>query len=197
MKLIVGLGNPGKDYENTRHNVGFMVIDNYANNHSLIFKKKFNGLYSEFNINNEKIILLKPQSYMNLSGQVVKEFKNYFDIDVKDILVIYDDASFELGVFKLKKDGSSGGHNGIKDILENFKTEEIKRLKIGISKKQVNIKNHVLGKFGILEKSVIKKVIVKSEYIIEDFCRLEFDKLMCKYNGASNEDNAIWEIIWF
>lgn len=191
MKLIVGLGNPGKEYENTRHNVGFMVIDNYVNNHSLLYKSKFNGLYSEFNFNGEKIIFLKPQSYMNLSGNVVKKFKNYFNIEINDILVIYDDVSFELGTYKLKKDGSSGGHNGIKNILENLKSEDIKRFKIGISKKQSQLKNYVLGKFGIFEKKELKKVIIRSEEIIEDFCKLDFEKLMCKYNGIKNENNSI------
>ena len=191
MKLIVGLGNPGKEYENTRHNVGFMTIDNYAQKHSMGFKSKFNGLYSEIIISNEKTIFLKPQSFMNLSGQVVKEFINYFDIDIKDVFVIYDDASFEVGSFKIKKDGSSGGHNGIKNIIECLKTEEIKRLKIGISKKKGELKNYVLGRFGILEKSIINKVVNKTERIMEDFCILDFEKLMSKYNGASNENDTI------
>lgn len=191
MKLIVGLGNPGKDYENTRHNIGFMAIDNYAQKHSMGFKSKFNGLYSELNINGEKVMFLKPQSFMNLSGQVVQEFVSYFNIDIKDLFVIYDDASFEVGAFKIKKDGSSGGHNGIKNIIENLKTEEIKRLKIGISKKKGELKNHVLGRFGILEKVNINKVIYKTEEIITDFCILDFEKLMSKYNGASNENNTI------
>ncbi len=191
MKLIVGLGNPGKEYENTRHNVGFMVIDNYVNNHSLLYKSKFNGLYSEFNCNGEKTIFLKPQSYMNLSGNVVKEFKNYFNIELNDILIIYDDVNFELGTYKLKKDGSSGGHNGIKNILENLKSEDVKRLKVGISKKQSQLKNYVLGKFGIFEKKELKKVIIKSEEIIEDFCKLDFENLMCKYNGIKNENDSI------
>lgn len=191
MKLIVGLGNPGKDYENTRHNVGFMTIDNYVNKHSLSFKSKFNGVYSETNINGDKVIFLKPQNYMNLSGEVVLEFKNYFNIPSNEIFIIYDDVSFELGSYKIKKTGSSGGHNGIKNIIELLKTEDIKRFKIGISKKRGELKNHVLGKFGIAEKIVLKRVINLSENIIEDFCFLDFEKLMCKYNGANDENNTI------
>ncbi len=191
MKLIVGLGNPGKEYDNTRHNVGFMIVDEYAYNNSLSFKLKFNGLYSEFVLNNEKILLLKPQTYMNLSGDTVRDFKNYFNIESSDILVIYDDVNFELGKLKLKKNGSSGGHNGIKNILQNLKTEEIKRLKIGISKKQKRLKNYVLGKFTIFEKKELQKVIIKSQNIIEDFCKIDFEKLMCKYNGEFDENNII------
>ena len=96
MKLIVGLGNPGKDYKYTRHNMGFMAIDFYASKNNLDFKKKFNGLYSELTINGEKVILVKPQTYMNLSGECVREFVNYFHIDLKDILIIHDDKDFDV-----------------------------------------------------------------------------------------------------
>ena len=110
MKLVVGLGNPGKQYEKTRHNCGFMAIDYYANKNDLKFKKKFNGLYAETLINGNKLILLKPQTYMNLSGFCVKKFVDFYNIDLNDILVIYDDKDFETGTFKIKRDGSSAGH---------------------------------------------------------------------------------------
>ncbi len=182
MKLIVGLGNPGKEYENTRHNVGFMAIDSFANSHELKFKEKFKGLYSEYLVNNEKIILLKPQNYMNLSGGVVHEFKEYYGIDISDIFVIYDDVSFDIGTYKLKKSGSSGGHNGMNDIINSLKSENIKRLKIGISRGNKELKNYVLGKFGILEKNKVKNIIVISNNIIEDYITTDFEKLMQKYN---------------
>ena len=107
MKLIVGLGNPGLKYENTRHNCGFMAIDFYAGKHNLSFKSKFNGLYSKQIINNETVIVLKPQTFMNLSGECVREFINYFDIDLDDVLIIHDDVDFEIGTFKVKVKGSS------------------------------------------------------------------------------------------
>ena len=188
MKLIVGLGNPGKEYENTRHNVGFMVVDNYVSSHSLTFKEKFNGMYAEVTYQNEKIVLLKPQSFMNLSGGVVSSYKNYFKISNDDILIIYDDISFNLGEFKLKKNGSSGGHNGMKDIIKAIGTEEIKRLKIGISKNNKNLKNYVLGKFGIIEKKKLKGILFTTSNIIDDYLKLDFEKLMCKYNGSDNEN---------
>ena len=131
MKLIVGLGNPGKEYENTRHNIGFMVIDNYLKNEK--FKTKFNGMYLKKVINNEEVIFLKPLSYMNLSGEVVKKYVNYFKINLSDLLIISDDLDMPCFKIKLKYKGSSGGHNGLKNIIQNINTEEFKRLKIGIS----------------------------------------------------------------
>ncbi len=182
MKLIVGLGNPGKEYKNTRHNVGFMVIENYISSNSLVMKEKFNGEYAEATIGNEKVIFLRPLSYMNLSGEVVYKFKDYFKIDIEDIFVIYDDISFELGTYKLKSSGSAGGHHGIENIIHMLKSENVKRMKIGISKNNKVLKNYVLGKFGITDRKTLKKVIDESYDIINDFCRIDFEKLMSKYN---------------
>ena len=113
MKLIVGLGNPGKEYEKTRHNMGFMFLDHYAKEKGLeINKKKFNGLYIDFVNNGEKTILLKPQTYMNLSGESVRAFVDFFKIPVEDILVISDDLDIKIGKYKLRPTGSSGGHKG-------------------------------------------------------------------------------------
>ena len=123
MKLLVGLGNPGNEYKNTRHNVGFMVLDNWMNYHNYKFdKKKFNGEYSLIKYQNEDVIVLKPLSFMNLSGTVVLSFVNYFKINIDDILIVYDDKDIELGSVKLKKSGSCGGHNGIRNIIDNLKT---------------------------------------------------------------------------
>ena len=118
MKLIVGLGNPGKEYENTRHNIGFMVIDNYLKNEK--FKTKFNGMYLKKVINNEEVIFLKRLSYMNLSGEVVKKYVNYFKINLSDLLIISDDLDMPCFKIKLKYKGSSGGHNGLKNIIQNI-----------------------------------------------------------------------------
>ena len=183
MKLIVGLGNPGKEYENTRHNVGFKVIDNYKNKISSIdYKNKFNGQYFEFKNDSEKIMLLKPLSYMNLSGEVVKKYVDYFNIKTEDILVIYDDMDFNLGTFKIKKCGSSAGHNGMKNIIDLLKTENIKRIRIGISKSNYDKKDYVLGKFNSSEIKELDNVISKTEDIIDEYPKLDFEKLMSKYN---------------
>ena len=182
MKLIVGLGNKGNEYNNTRHNVGFMVIDNYINKNNLTLKSKLDGLYAETIINGEKVIFLKPQNYINLSGDVISKYIKYFKIDIKDILVIHDDMDLEIGTFKIRYKGGSAGHNGLKNIEANLKTNEYKRIKIGISKNNIDKVDYVLGKFSSTELSKLNKVIDITYNIIEDFVSLSFENLMNKYN---------------
>lgn len=184
MKLIIGLGNYGKEYKNTRHNIGFMALDYYAKKNNLsIDKKKFKGLYTETTINGEKVILLEPQTYMNLSGTCVRDFILYFHIDIKDILVIYDDMDLDVGTLRLREKGSAGGHNGIKNIIENIKTSDFKRIRVGISKdKDKNVIDYVLGKFSEDDKRLIDEKIEKISDIIEDFVKFDFNKVMSTYN---------------
>ncbi|MBE6138646.1 MAG: aminoacyl-tRNA hydrolase [Firmicutes bacterium] len=184
MKLIVGLGNPGKEYENTRHNVGFMVIDNYLKNvKSNNFKTKFSGLYVDLIINGEKVIFLKPQKYMNLSGEVIREFIKFYKVNIEDLLIISDDIDMLCGKIRLRSKGSSGGHNGLKNIELETGTNEYKRLKIGVgNNKNVETKDYVLGKFDQQELQIINETIEKTEAIINDFLQKKFDELMSKYN---------------
>lgn len=184
MKLIIGLGNPGKEYDKTRHNIGFMCIDKLASYYDIpINKKKFDGLYNEFIHNEEKVILLKPQSYINLSGQVIKKYIDYFKIPISDILVICDDMDLSIGNYKLKYKGGSAGHNGLKNIESALQTNEYKRLKIGISKnKMIDAKDYVLGKLTIDDMQQIESIIAKVPNIISDFITISFDKVMNKYN---------------
>ena len=184
MKLIVGLGNPGIEYNNTRHNIGFMVIDRLLEryNHDKL-KDKFGGLYTEVVIDNEKVMLLKPQKYINLSGEVIKKFVDYYKVDINDILIINDDLDLEIGNFKLKPTGSSAGHNGLKNIELMLGTQDYKRLKIGISNnKNIDTKDYVLGKISKEEKEKIDEVIDISMNIIDDYIKLSFTELMSKYN---------------
>ena len=178
MRLIVGLGNPGKEFENTRHNIGFLVIDKYLNNIS--FKNKFDGKYYIDNAKN--VIFLKPMKYMNYSGEVVKKFVDYYTINIDDILIVYDDMAFDLGTIKIKPDGSAGGHNGIKNIIDLLGNDKIKRVRIGIGKNTNNMKDYVLGKFSKDELSRLENVVKKGIDIIDDYLNLDFDKLMNKYN---------------
>ena len=184
MKLIVGLGNPGKEYENTKHNMGFKAIDEIAKSRNIeINKNKFNGLYSELNINNEKIILLKPQMYINLSGDVIKKYIDFYKIDIDDLLIISDDLDMEIGKIKIKYKGSSGGHNGLKNIESNLKTNEYKRIKIGISNnKNIDTKDYVLSKFSKEEVKTIDDTISLFPQIFDDYLNMTFDNLMNKYN---------------
>lgn len=191
MKLIVGLGNPGKEYENTRHNAGFRFIDSYAKAKNLSFnKEKFNGLYTDFLQNGEKIILLKPQKYMNLSGEVIKAYLDFFKIEVNNMLIIVDDLDTEVGKIKLRYKGSSGGHNGLKNIENHLKTQDYKRLKIGISNdKNKDSIDYVIGKVPVEELNLMNSVNKKAESLIDDFLSMNFDNVMNKYNskGWSHE----------
>ena len=184
MKLIVGLGNIGKEYENTRHNTGFMAIDEYAKSKNLEFNKsKFDGVYTDFIENGEKIILLKPQKYMNLSGDVIYKYLDYFKINISDLLVIYDDMDLDVGTFKIRYKGGNAGHNGLKNIESNIYTSEYKRIKIGISKnKNIDTVNYVLGKFNTEEKNKLNEVLKILPNIIDDYLKMNFDNLMNKYN---------------
>lgn len=184
MKLIVGLGNPGREYENTRHNMGFIAIDRFATKHNItISKNKFGGLYAEININGEKVILLKPQQYINLSGEVIKKFVDFYKININDILIISDDLDQAVGKYKLRYKGSSGGHNGLKNIELHLKTKEYKRIKIGISNdKKMDTKDYVLGKIDLENKKILDSVFEIVDNILEDYFNLTFDNLMNKYN---------------
>ncbi len=185
MKLIVGLGNPGKEYENTRHNIGFQTIDLYAQKLGItISKSKFNGLYAETLICGEKVILLKPQSYINLSGEVIHKFVDFYKIDLKNLLIISDDLDLPTGTYKIKKKGSSGGHNGLKNIELHLGTQEYCRIKIGISNnKNIDTKDYVLGKISASEKELLSNVRSEVQLILDDYFIMSFDNLMNKYNG--------------
>ncbi len=187
MKLIVGLGNPGTQYENTRHNIGFMLLDKYVSMHNIsISNKKFGGLYTIETLYGEKVLFLKPQEYINLSGDVLKRFVDYYDVSVDDILVINDDLDLEIGTYKLKPSGSSAGHNGLKNIEFNLKTKDYKRLKIGISNnKEIDTKDYVLGRLNSNEKKVIDEVMDVCVALLDDFFKMSFNDLMNKYNSKN------------
>ena len=182
MKLIVGLGNPGNEYNNTRHNIGFYMVDSYLGN-SVSFKNKFNGLYYQTTISGEKVIFLKPQMYINLSGEVIKRYIDFFKINISDVLIIHDDLDLEVGMYRLRQSGRSAGHNGLKNIEKCLGTQEYKRLKSGISNnKSIDTKDYVLGKISsddLLKINDVSKVV---NNIIDDFIKLDFSVLMNKYN---------------
>ncbi len=189
MKMIVGLGNPGREYEKTRHNIGFMVVDSYAKDNNISdFKRKFNGLYTTLVHNNETFVLLKPQSYMNLSGTVIKRFANFYKIKPEDIFIIHDDLDLPVGKIKVKFKGSSGGHNGIKNIIDNLKKEELHRFKVGIGKDEnIYYIDYVVGKFHKKDLDIISKILSFSSDIINDFLDYGIEKVMSKYNGEDYE----------
>ena len=181
MKLIVGLGNPGKEYENTRHNIGYMIIDNFVNSDN--WKKESLAYVLKLTINNENVLFIKPTTYMNLSGQAVQYYLNYYKIDTKDLLVIQDDMDLDIGKVRLKLKSSAGGHNGIKDIIKNIKTDEFLRLKIGISKPTNDTIEFVLGKFSKSDLEILKNNMNTYNQIITDFINnTKIETLMNRYN---------------
>lgn len=181
MKLIVGLGNPGKEYENTRHNIGYMIIDNFVNSDN--WKKESLAYVLKQTINNENVLFIKPTTYMNLSGQAVQYYLNYYKIDTKDLLVIQDDMDLDIGKVRLKLKSSAGGHNGIKDIIKNIKTDEFLRLKIGISKPTNDTIEFVLGKFSKSDLEILKNNMNTYNQIITDFINnTKIETLMNRYN---------------
>ena len=181
MKLIVGLGNPGKEYENTRHNMGYLFIDYYLNKKgiNLEWKEKFNGLYLDTVIGGEKIIFMKPLTYMNLSGEAVRKYLDYFKIDVSDLLVVVDDLDLGVGNYKIKNNGSSGGHNGLKNIELHIGTQNYKRFRIGISNTTYDVKDYVLGKISVKDYYDVFDILSD---VLDKFYNTSFDILMSKYN---------------
>ena len=135
MYLIVGLGNPEGEYSNTRHNMGFDAINHLSQKLNItVTKEKFKALYGDGMINNEKVILLKPQTYMNLSGEAIIKFKEFYKIPVENIIVIYDDIDVDVGKIKIRKKGGPGTHNGMKSVVEELQTEDFPRIRVGIGK---------------------------------------------------------------
>lgn len=184
IKLIVGLGNPGKKYSNTRHNMGFDVLDNVAKKLGITtWKERYGGLYFDTYIDMARVIFLKPQKFINLSGDVMIEFVRFFGIALDDIIVISDDLDLPLGSLKLKLKGSSGGHNGLKNIEKQLKSNEYKRIKIGISNdKEMDTKDYVLGKLSKEEKKILNPVIEKATDAVISSVKVPFVELMNKYN---------------
>lgn len=181
MKLVVGLGNPGKEYENTRHNIGFMSLDHYLG--SVKYSKKFNAEYYETNTAGEKYIFIKPLSYMNLSGKVVYDFVKFYKLDLSDVLIIQDDMDLELGKIRIKINSSSGGHNGIKDIIKYLNSTSFTRVKVGIAhNRNMDTKDYVLSKFSKEELNTLSNSFFIVDKIIEDFSKLSVEELMSKYN---------------
>lgn len=184
MKLIVGLGNPGKEYEGTRHNCGFMVVDELANKlNTEINQNKFKGLYTKVKYHGEDVILLKPQTYMNLSGESVNAMMNFFKIDKEDLLVIYDDLDMPVGKLRLRKTGSAGGHNGIKNIIAHLNSQDFKRIRVGIDRhKYMNVADYVLSRFSKVESEAIEQGIENAANAVLDYLDNDFNHAMNYYN---------------
>jgi peptidyl-tRNA hydrolase, PTH1 family len=183
MKLIVGLGNPGKRYERTRHNVGFLVLDAMVAKEQLNYSTKFKGLVAQTIWGKEPVLLFKPETYMNLSGEAIRLVMDYFNIDVQDLLVIYDDLDLPLGHIRLREKGSAGGHNGMKSIIQHLKTEQFARCRIGIDKNpMIDARDYVLGQFSSNDLNILKEKMSDIHQMCQDFTKKKFVDVMSLYN---------------
>lgn len=184
MKLIVGLGNPGPEYAYTRHNVGFLTVDTFKEKiNASDFKPGYKGLISKGKHNNVDYIILKPLTFMNLSGDSLIEVANYYKINKEDIIVIYDDMDYSVGEYSIREKGGHGGHNGIRNIIDRLGTQEFARIRIGIGKSNREDKSgYVLGKFSKAELETLKGLVSKVCDALTDFISIDIKKVMTKYN---------------
>ena len=189
MYLVVGLGNPGKQYEATRHNMGFDTVDRLVEDYNVPQGGvKFNAMYGKTMIGGEKVILMKPLSFMNLSGGPVREMANYFKIDPEsELIVIYDDIDLEPGQLRIRKQGSAGGHNGLKDIIGRLGTQKFMRVKVGVGEKPKNwdLADYVLSPFTKDERPLVNLAIEHAAKAIEQMLNGDVDAAMNEYNRKS------------
>ncbi len=186
MYVIVGLGNPGKQYENTRHNVGFNVIDILAKENGIsVTKIKHKALIGEGRIGNEKVLLVKPQTYMNLSGETLIDIYNYYKVDLSNIVVVYDDIDLDVGKIRIRKKGSGGTHNGMRSIIKCLGSNEFPRVRVGVSKPLPgqDLANFVLSRFKKEEAQDLELGLEKSYKAVDSIIRENLDVAMNKYNG--------------
>ena len=184
MKLVVGLGNPGKKYEGTRHNMGFMAIDLLSDQAQLdVDKEVFHGLMGRGKIFDQDVILFKPTTFMNLSGTAVQEVVHYFKIALEDIVVIYDDMAIPIGSIRLRKEGSSGGHKGMQNIIDCLSSDQIKRIRVGIGEPgEWDTIDYVLSKPLKDDMPLIEEAIENAVRGVKEYLKSDFDRAMNKYN---------------
>ncbi len=187
MFLIVGLGNPGRDYVGTRHNMGFEAVDALCAKFDITMnKEKFRAQVGEGRIGGEKVMIIKPQTYMNLSGESVREFRDFYKLESEEILVIYDDISLPTGKLRIRQRGSDGGHNGIKNIIYQLKTDVFPRIKIGVGQPDhpdFDCKDYVLGRFSKEETEILTQTVIRVTEAVETLIKEGAAKAMNRFNG--------------
>ncbi len=187
MKIVVGLGNPEKKYDGTRHNIGFVAIDYLANKYNIsVDTKKHRALIGKGMIDGQKVLLVKPQTYMNLSGESLRSIMDFYKLYPEDFIVIYDDISLDVGRIRIRKKGSAGGHNGIKSIIAHLGGQDFPRIKIGVGEKPkgMDLANYVLGKFSKGENEIYEKLMPNVAGAVECMVWDDVDKAMNDYNKS-------------
>lgn len=185
MYLIVGLGNPENEYANTRHNMGFDTINKLSKKNDIeVNKSKFKGLYGTGIIQDKKVILLKPQTYMNLSGESVIDAINFYNINPEEIIIIYDDIDTEKGNIRIRKKGGPGSHNGMKSVVENIQTTNFGRIRVGIGQPEYknDMINYVIGKISEEEQKILQEGVDKAAEAVEEILKSGIDIAMNKFN---------------
>lgn len=189
MYVIAGLGNPKREYENTRHNVGFDVIDCLADQHGIrVQEAKHKGLIGKGFIDGQKVILVKPLTYMNLSGECIREVLDYYKVDAKEnLIVISDDISLEPGLLRVRKKGSAGGHNGLKNIIQHLGHDQFQRIRVGVGSKPegYDLADYVLGHFSGEEKTLVREAIEKACKAVQVMMTEGSDTAMNRFNTKS------------
>ena len=193
MKLIVGLGNPGPEYRDTRHNVGFKVVDELARRHGVnSWNEKFGGLEARIRVADVPAILSKPLSFMNLSGSAVQQFSAFYKVESPEILVIVDDVELPLGRLRARGEGGAGGHNGLKSVISSLGTEKFARLRVGVGRGNAgsNLSNFVLGRFTADEQEIITAAVLLAADATEVFIERGIGPAMNMFNAAPKQDSA-------
>lgn len=184
MYIIAGLGNPGKEYEGTRHNMGFNVIDNLASKLNIdVLKLKFKSLIGEGIFKGEKIILQKPQTFMNLSGEAIYDIINFYKVPLSNLIVVYDDKDLDVGKIRIRKKGSAGGHNGMKSIIYLLNSEDFPRVRVGIGKPDGDMIKHVLGRFNDSDMELVNSALSNASNAVLDIIENGVEHAMNLYNG--------------
>lgn len=187
MKVIAGLGNPDKKYARTMHNMGFMAVDRLAEELNIDFDKKgFKGVYAEYTFGGEKFIIIKPQTYMNLSGECVREVLNFYKISPENLMVVYDDLDINIGSVRIRQKGSSGTHNGLRNIVLNVQSENFPRIRIGTKPERAgaDIIDYVLSNIPKSEEEKFNSALNRAAGALKDYISgKSFDEIMRKYNG--------------
>lgn len=185
MYVIVGLGNPGKKYDITRHNIGFEVVDEFARQNSIkMTKVKFTAVVGEGNLYGEKVLVVKPQTYMNLSGESVMKILDYYNLPLEKLIVVYDDIDVDTGKLRIRKKGSGGSHNGMRNIIYLLKEDGFPRVRIGVGRPEngQNLADYVLGRFSKAEQEVLIPIVKDAVSAIETIIKDDVDLAMNRYN---------------
>lgn len=191
MKLFVGLGNPGAKYHETRHNMGFMVIDAFADSLGVdIDKSDFKGVYARFKYKGEDVLLFKPHTFMNLSGEALVQIKQFFKVENDNIVIVFDDMDLEQGLIRLRLNGSSGGQKGMQNIIELLGTQELKRIRVGIGKPPYNAIDYVLGRPTGEEKVLIDRAVKDASEALKDILDNGFLHAMSKFNKKQGKEGT-------